>query len=175
MERPSCWIFGYGSLIWRPDFPFLQRQEGWVLGWARRFWQASPDHRGTPQKPGRVVTLVPMLRERCWGVAYEVAPDVRDDVIERLDRREQAGYDRVSTTVYLREGSTSIQGALMYVARADNPCFLGPCARPALLDCLRSSVGPSGTNLDYLRNLAASLRQMGAEDPELFSLADELS
>ena len=173
-QAKSCWIFGYGSLIWRPDFPFIRREEGWVPGWARRFWQASPDHRGTPDSPGRVVTLIPAPGERCWGVAYEVSEEDKEDVLRNLDIREQAGYDRVFEPVHLRSGDPAVADALMYVAREDNPCFVGPCDRDALIRCIRSAEGPSGSNRAYVQTLATSLRKMGAEDLEVFELADAI-
>src|SRR5581483_11846825 len=67
----AMWIFAYGSLIFRPDFPWIERRRAFVRGWARRFWQGSPDHRGVPEAPGRVVTLV--ARDGfCGGCAYRI-------------------------------------------------------------------------------------------------------
>lgn len=175
IEETSCWVFGYGSLIWRPGFPFVRREEGWISGWSRRFWQGSPDHRGTPENPGRVVTLIPDPGSRCWGVAYELPAAERDEIMNALDIREQAGYERILTTVHLRDGESSLEDVLMYVAREENPCFLGPCALEELARWVRSCEGPSGSNEDYVRTLAAALREMGAEDLEVFMLADKLT
>ena len=66
------WVFGYGSLVWRPALPFCERGVGFIEGWVRRFWQGSMDHRGVPEAPGRVVTLAPEPGAECWGVGYRV-------------------------------------------------------------------------------------------------------
>ncbi|KAI5918509.1 ChaC-domain-containing protein [Camillea tinctor] len=98
------WIFGYGSLIWKPPPHYDRRVPGWVTGYVRRFWQASQDHRGTPLHPGRVATLISRphwstLRDahatapsRVWGVAYRIARDRVAEVKVYLDIREINGY-----------------------------------------------------------------------------------
>ena len=73
--RDSVWLFGYGSLIFKPDFPFLAQRTAYIGGWIRRFWQGSHDRRGTEAAPGRVVTLVPQPDAVCHGMAFLVTPE----------------------------------------------------------------------------------------------------
>lgn len=166
------WIFGYGSLIWRPDLPFVESLDGIVKGWTRRFWQGSADHRGVPGDPGRVVTLVPHPGAHCWGRAYRVAPEHIDETLARLDHREKGGYSRHSVSVTNIHGDVVIPDALIYVAQQDNPDWLGPAPLPQIAAQIRRCVGPSGPNDAYLTRLAEALRQMGAEDPHVFELDD---
>ena len=74
------WLFGYGSLIWKPDVPFDMRTPARLDHWARRFWQGSHDHRGTPEAPGRVVTLVEAPGECCDGVVFRVPGEAAETV-----------------------------------------------------------------------------------------------
>ncbi len=91
----AIWLFGYGSLIWKADFPYLERRPAHIHGWVRRFWQGSHDHRGTPEAPGRVVTLVREPGAVCHGMAYRITPEV----LAPLDVREKNGYLREVTTL----------------------------------------------------------------------------
>ena len=167
----SLWLFGYGSLLWRPDFPYEERVHGYVVGFARRFWQGSTDHRGVPGAPGRVVTLVPDPDARCWGTAYRVAPSAEEQVLARLDTREQGGYERHLTTVH---AEVPVE-ALVYIAGPENPNYLGPASIEVIAEQVISSRGPSGDNLEYVLRLADALTDMGADDPHVTELAQRLS
>lgn len=164
------WIFGYGSLVWRPAFEHLERRPGHVRGFARRFWQESTDHRGTPLAPGRVVTLVEEADAICWGMAYRVAEARWPDILAGLDYREKQGYRRLETTVHLA-GSDRTAQALVYVATPDNPHFLGPTALADIAAVVRRSRGPSGANVEYVLELARALEAIGVSDPHVHELA----
>jgi cation transport regulator ChaC len=167
----NVWIFGYGSLVWRPAFDYEAREPGWIEGWTRRFWQGSIDHRGVPDAPGRVVTLVPEASARCWGVAYRIASEQIDAVLGTLDHREQGGYERHFLDVHVSAGRT-IEGALVYVATEHNPNWLGPAPLSAIAGQIRRSTGPSGSNPEYILRLAEALRELGATDDHVFALAE---
>merc|ERR1711994_400637 len=119
------WVFGYGSLVWKTQFPYQRKLVGHVRGFVRRFWWWSEDHRGVPGNPGRVVNLLPGEEmDKVWGLAYEISDeDWEGGVRDQLDHREKGGYsqhrarfyprnsqDEVWVTLYL--GSTPIANML---------------------------------------------------------------
>ncbi|MCC5854101.1 MAG: gamma-glutamylcyclotransferase [Idiomarina sp.] len=165
----SVWLFGYGSLIYKADFPFLQRRPAQIHGWTRRFWQGSHDHRGTPEQPGRVATLIKAPEEICVGMAYEVTPDV----FAHLDHREKNGYLRFFTEFEWLDGAGAVKG-LVYVAGPDNEAFLGPASEAAIAAHIANSEGPSGPNDEYLLKLAAALRELKVNDPHVFAIEQAL-
>jgi cation transport protein ChaC len=160
----SIWLFGYGSLIYKVDFPFLEREPATIVGWQRRFWQGSHDHRGTPESPGRVVTLIAKPGVACKGMAYRVSPSV----FEHLDVREKNGYLRFTTTLIFENGRHD-QG-LVYIATEQNEAYLGSAPEAEIIRQIAQASGPSGPNSEYLLRLASALRQLGAECPHTFAL-----
>jgi cation transport protein ChaC len=156
----GTWIFGYGSLVWRPGFPHRTCRAAFVRGWRRRYWQGSTDHRGVPGAPGRVVTLVEEpAHGACWGMAYQVAPEDQRDVFAALDHREKGGYDRVSVDLHFSDGASDrATSGLMYVATDENPNYLGPAPLEMIANQVLASHGPSGPNPEYVVRLAEALR-----------------
>ena len=163
------WIFGYGSLIFRPSFPYEERRPAWLRDWGRRFWQTSTDHRGVPEAPGRVVTLVPEPGARCWGMAYRIAPERVEEVLAHLDVREQLGYERLAVRLETREAPGSLD-AVMYVATAANPHYREAASLEEIASVVRTAHGPSGPNIEYVRLLAQALQEAGEHDAHVMEL-----
>ncbi|KAH9990495.1 ChaC-like protein [Russula vinacea] len=182
-------VFGYGSLIFRPPPHVIKKTPGFLKGYVRRFAQQSHDHRGTPENPGIVVTLVhhedwagfsgadPFPHEDIvWGVAFTIDPAHATEVRAYLDLREKDGYTLERVDVYgLVDGvheTVVIPGAECYVGRSDNPSFIGSEPLGVLTNTIWHAVGPSGRNKDYVYNLAAALRVLApeADDSHLFAL-----
>lgn len=167
-DHSSIWLFGYGSLIYKADFAYFERRPAQIHGWVRRFWQGSHDHRGTPEHPGRVTTLVEQDGAVCVGMAYRVAPAA----FEHLDHREKNGYLRFTTALEFADGK-SVEG-LVYIATADNAAWLGPASDGDIARHIAASTGPSGPNREYLLELATALRKLGADDPHVFAIEAQL-
>ncbi|RYC57913.1 hypothetical protein CHU98_g8296 [Xylaria longipes] len=166
------WIFGYGSLIWKPP---------------PHYAQASQDHRGTPTAPGRVVTLIERsfwaaladahdsAPEKVWGTAYRIKAEHVTEVAEYLDIREINGYTIHYTPFYPADGSAPIR-TLVYIGTPDNDQFVGPQDPQALAEHIERSEGPSGLNRDYLLELEKALGELSPEsgDAHVTDLSDRL-
>jgi len=167
----SLWLFGYGSLIYKADFPFIERRPAAIEGWQRRFWQGSHDHRGTPEAPGRVATLIEQPQARCAGMAYHVTPDV----FEHLDHREKNGYLRVTTPMHFLDDRTPITTeGIVYIAGPDNDAYLGPASEYDIARHVAVSHGPSGPNSEYVLKLAEALQALDEHDAHVFEIAEHL-
>ena len=158
------WLFGYGSIIWRPDIKYQRKTGRNAYGWYRSFSQLSVDHRGTPDAPGRVLTLRKHAQARCEGVAFEVSSSRWNETLAYYDEREKGGYHRME--VMLECGDARMP-AVTYVAPPGNPHDAGPESLEHLVSVIRSAKGPSGTNLEYFLNLMESLSANGIKDSYL--------
>jgi len=167
-EHQELWLFGYGSLIYKAGFDYLRRAPATITGWQRRFWQGSHDHRGTPDAPGRVATLVEAPGQVCLGMAYRITPAVFD----HLDHREKNGYLRFVTPMRFADGD--IEDGLVYIATPDNAAWLGDASVDAIAGQIQRSTGPSGPNRDYLLQLDKALRELGADDTHVAAIAARL-
>ncbi|KUI61385.1 Putative glutathione-specific gamma-glutamylcyclotransferase 2 [Cytospora mali] len=177
-DNGEFWLFGYGSLIWKPPPHFDRRIPGWVTGYVRRFWQGSQDHRGTPEAPGRVVTLIERSfwetlpdphsssPEKVWGVAYRIESEHVEEVKEYLDIREINGYTIVSqhyTPFYPASNPQNPIRTLAYIGTPENDQFVGPQDLQALAEHIYRSEGPSGLNRDYLLGLEKALKELSPD------------
>ncbi|MEM8766471.1 MAG: gamma-glutamylcyclotransferase [Pseudomonadota bacterium] len=163
------WLFGYGSLIWRPDIDYLDRRPARIQGWSRRFWQGSHDHRGIPEAPGRVVTLIEAQGESCAGMSYLVDAAIVEETFSQLDHREKNGYERHSVKLDFHKHDEVAEG-VVYIAPVNNFAYLGPAPLTQIARQIHGAEGPSGRNIDYLLELAAALRDLEVHDEHVFEL-----
>lgn len=168
----DLWVFGYGSLMWRPGFAYVEAATAVVSGAHRALCIRSVHHRGTMRRPGLVLGLD--LGGRCHGVAFRVTAGQRRAVLAYLQRREQVTgvYRRVQRRVLLADGR-EVQ-ALCFGVNRRHWQYAGalPVAMQAAL--VRRRRGRSGHNLAYVQSTIAHLRAAGIHDAQLERLAARL-
>ncbi|KAH7835156.1 hypothetical protein Vadar_023412 [Vaccinium darrowii] len=176
------WVFGYGSLIWKAGFNYDDRLVGFIKGYRRVFYQGSTDHRGTPDYPGRVVTLERVEEEVCWGVAYKISrTGRRTDCFngKYLEVREKQ-YDEKAYVDFFTDPlalTPAVSGVMVYIASPDrklNPNYLGPASLEEIAKQIILAEGPSGPNRDYIFQLEKAIIQFGFEDKHVMDLAKEV-
>ncbi len=171
-KNVALWVFGYGSLIWRPDMPYVCAYWATAHQWARRFWQGSHDHRGTVDAPGRVLTLVPLVNAHCHGRVFGIPASEKEATLAALDYREKNGYERCELDVTTKElGDVT---ALTYVAPEHNEAWLGDASIHDISAHINTAKGPSGTNRDYVLSLHAALQSQGIDDEHISAVAETL-
>jgi len=173
-ESEPLYLFAYGSLIWRPGFAYEEAVSASVRGYERRFWQASHDHRGTAELPGRVVTMVAVPDGRCEGIAYRLCSRDREAILRALDEREQDGYERAWVDALVDNHEVSVC-ALTWMASPGNPSWVGEEPVLALARLIAMRQGPSGSNREYLLRLHDALVELGVIDEHIESLVEQVT
>jgi len=171
-EADDLWVFGYGSLIWRPGFAYVERRKALVRGWRRRLCVYSHVYRGAPERPGLVLGLD--NGGACRGVAFRVEARLRDATVRYLRERELVTgvYHERFAPAALDDGRRVL--ALTYVADRAHAQYAGAMSREATLALVRGAAGKSGDNAEYVLATRDYLRALGVVDGELEWLAGQL-
>lgn len=170
----GLWVFGYGSLMWRPGFPHEEAVHGFLMGAHRSLCVYSFIHRGTRSRPGLVLGLD--AGGWCEGIAFYVAaPHVRE-TLNYLRRREQSNnaYRAMWKTVVLREAQRRHIRALCFVVNRGHRQYAGRLPFEIQGWLVRRSTGRSGQNIDYVVNTVRHLRECGIYDQRLETLVTKL-
>jgi cation transport protein ChaC len=170
----DLWVFGYGSLMWRPGFPFLERVTARLIGLHRSLCVYSFVHRGTPEKPGLVLGLD--RGGACRGIAYRVAVPDRDATISYLREREQATAVYLETWRRITLSTKPLRDviALVYVADRGHAQYAGRLDLDRQLHLIRQGHGRSGANRDYVLSTVSEIEAQGCHDSGLHAIAQRL-
>ncbi len=169
----DLWVFGYGSLIWRPGFDFTARLPARLNGAHRALCVYSFVHRGTPERPGLVLGLD--HGGSCRGIAYRVPAAARVQTLAYLRAREQVTkvYRECVRPVTLDDGNVRVR-AVCYVVDRGHPQYAGRLSLDERLHLVRQGHGSSGANPDYVIATVGALESLGFRDRELHLLAQRL-
>ena len=167
--RSDLWVFGYASLIARPEFDAEEHRVAHVRGWHRALRMRSRINRGTPEQPGLVFALLP--GGSCHGVAYRVPRKRAAAELERLWRREMptATYDPRFLPCRTPHGEVR---ALAFTLSRRSPSFVQAPHDHELLHVFKHARGRFGTTLEYLLETADALRRRGLRDREIERMVD---
>jgi cation transport protein ChaC len=162
----DLWVFAYGSLMWRPGFPYAEARRARLTGYSRRFCIYSVHHRGTPGRPGLVLGLD--RGGACEGVAYRVGAAQAAQVRSYLRERELVNgvYREAFLPVELEHPSAEVM-ALAYIVEPAHLTYAGRLPPSLQARIIRGGMGKSGANLDYLMSTVRHLRDLGIREHEL--------
>lgn len=162
------WVFGYGSLMWRPGFQYLERKTAVLHGRRRAFCIYSVHHRGTYERPGLVLGLAPGGAVR--GVAYRVAAAKWPETYDYLREREQPTETYVEAWREARINGGFKEPVLVFLSDKGHPQWAGALTDEQQADLIAGAKGLSGRNIDYLRDLVVHLRDEGVRDQGMETL-----
>jgi glutathione-specific gamma-glutamylcyclotransferase len=171
----DLWVFAYGSLMWRPDFPFVERLQARLVGAHRALCVYSFVHRGTPERPGLVLGLD--HGGTCRGIAYRVPVKERGATVAYLRAREQVTsvYRECMRPIWLKSRPERRVQALCYMVDRGHVQYAGRLSLEQQLHHVRQGHGHSGANRDYVIATVGALEQLGYRETDLHLLAERLA
>ncbi len=155
-------VFGSGSLMWRPDFPFIDIQPATLYGYHRAFCITSTHYRGSDAHPGLVLGLD--RGGQCLGRVYRVAPEDAEATADYLHKREMVTGVYIPRLLKVRLTDGSDVTALSFIADRKHPQYAGKLTAEEVVAKIRDAVGIAGPNIDYLRNTVLHLDDLGIGD-----------
>jgi glutathione-specific gamma-glutamylcyclotransferase len=171
----ELWVFGYGSLMWRPGFPLAEAQPALLKGAHRALCVYSVVHRGTHAEPGLVLGLD--HGGACKGMAFRVTAGAEDETVAYLRDREQVTdvYVEAVRPIRLLDGSGRVLKAMTYLADRNHPQYAGDLPLEAQIRIVRAGKGQAGGNVEYVLRTLRHLEEAGVHDPLLSDLAAHLT
>ncbi|TCP38876.1 gamma-glutamylcyclotransferase [Rhodovulum marinum] len=173
--RDGLWVFGYGSLLWKPGFPVAERRLARLDGWHRSFCMRSIHHRGTETEPGLVLALDAAPGACCHGVVLRAEPGTEDATLAYLREREliSSAYFETELDVVFEDGSDGLT-SVAYVIDPDHVQYCGGLPLEDQAQIIARARGGMGPNDEYLFNTVDHLAELGIVDADLAWLADRV-
>lgn len=167
----DIWIYGYGSLVWRPEFDFVERRHALLHGYHRALCLWSRVNRGTPEKPGLVFGLD--IGGSCRGVVFRIDNTQAPGIMEALWRREMPSGAYIPRWLNCRTEHGAVS-ALTFIMKRDTDAYVRDLPREHLLEIVRNAHGSYGPCIDYVLETADALTKHGIADKRLSDLARSL-
>ncbi len=164
----DLWVFGYGSLMWRPGFEAAEARPALLHGWHRSFCVYSRHYRGTPERPGLVLGL--NRGGSCRGLALRVHAPQAEAVIDYLNERELVNYAYVARDVAVTLDDGRRVGCYTFVADPHHRLYAGDLGIEQTAAIVMEAEGRAGLNRDYLINTVRQLETHGFADRHLHAL-----
>lgn len=168
-DMGDFWVFGYGSLIWRPGFAHVETKRARLYGFRRSLCVRSYRHRGTEERPGLVLGLD--RGGSCVGLAFRVPGALREEVVSYLRERELVTNVYLERTLPVALESGERVAALAYVVDRSHVQYAGHLDEREAAAIVSGAVGYSGPNEDYVRNTVQHLKGLRINDPWLERVA----
>ncbi len=163
----SFWVFGYGSLLWRPGFEYVEKRVATLHGFHRSFCMTSLHYRGTEETPGLVLALDPAEGAICQGLGFLVAAEIADETLEYLRERELISYAYFEQNNKIEFNDGDSAEALCYIIDRGHEQYAGALELDRQADIIARASGSAGPNSEYLFNTFSHMQELGISDPDM--------